>query len=106
MCFLEINLPSAVERGPGLWKFTVSLLQNATFRAEVEDFWCNWRSERSLFYLLSNWYEAGKIELRKLTQAFSCNLARDNARVVLELNSCLKDLEKRVNGGEKLSAFF
>ena len=64
--FLEIALPFGVERGPGLWKFNVSLLKNEAFCAEVEDFWCNWRAERSRFCLLSNWYEAGKIELRKL----------------------------------------
>lgn len=27
--YLELDLPIAVERGPGLWKFNVSLLQNA-----------------------------------------------------------------------------
>jgi exonuclease III len=102
--FLEIALPFGVERGPGMWKFNVSLLKNEAFCAEVEDFWCNWRAERSRFCLLSNWYEAGKIELRKLIRVFSRRLARDHARLAHELNSKLKDLEKRADGGENLSA--
>ena len=79
--FLAINLPSGVERGPGLWKFNVSILQNVFFCAEVEEFWCNWRSECSRFYFLLNWYEADKIELPKLTRASRRRCASSSALV-------------------------
>ena len=40
--YLEIDFPWGVERGPGLWKFNVSLLQNEAFCTGIHDFWGNW----------------------------------------------------------------
>ena len=102
--YLEIDLPWGVERGPGLWKFNVSLLQREAFCTGVEELWCNWRHEKGGFSLLSNWYEAGKVRLRRFAVDFSCNLAQENGDKFAGLNSRLTDLERRVQRGENLSA--
>ena len=102
--YLEITFPWGVERGPGRWKFNVSLFQNEAFCSGVNDFWCNWRLERRRFCLLSNWYEAGKVRLRQFIIDFSRNLARENKSKFVELNSRLAALERRVHRGENLSA--
>ena len=101
--YLEITFPWGVERGPGRWKFNVSLLQNEAFCTGVNDFLCNWRLERR-FVLLSNWYEAGKVRLRWFIIDFSRNLARENKSKFTKLNSRLAALERRVHRGENLSA--
>ena len=99
--YLEITFAWGVERGPGRWKFNVSLLQNEAFCTGVHDFWCNWRLERRRFFLLSNWYEAGKVHLRRFIIDFSRNLACENKSKFTELNSRLAALERRVHRGEK-----
>ena len=56
------------------------------------------------FSLLSNWYEAGKVRLRRFVVDFSRNLAQENGDKFAGLNSRLADLERRVYRGENLSA--
>ena len=85
--YLEITFPSGVEQAPGWWKFNVSLLQNEAFCTGVSDFWCNWRLECRRFFLLSNWYEAGKVRLRRFIIDFSRNLAHENKSKFTGLNS-------------------
>ena len=102
--YLDINFPWGVERGPGRWKFNVSLLQNEAFCTGVNDFGGHWRLERRRFSLLSNWYEAGKVRLCRFIIDFSRNLARENKSKFTELNSRLAALERRVHRGENLCA--
>ena len=99
----EIDFPWGVEQGLGLWKFNVLLLQREAFCTGVEELWCNWRHEKGGFSLLSNWYEAGKVRLRRFVVDFSLNLARENGDKFAGLNSRLADLERRVHRGENLS---
>ena len=91
--YLEIDFPWGVERGPGLWKFNVSLLQREAFCTGVEELWCKWRCEKGGFSLLSNWFIVD----------FSCNLAREDRDEFAGLNSRLADLDRRVDRGENLS---
>ena len=102
--YLEITFPWGVERGPGRWKFNVSLLQNEAFCTGVNDFWNNWHLERRRFFLLSNWYEAGKVRLHRFIIDFSRNLERENKSKFTELNSRLAALEPQVHRGRNLSA--
>ena len=59
--------------------------------------------ERRRFFLLSDWYEAGKVRLRRFIIDISHNLARENKSKFTELNSRLAALERRVCHGENLS---
>ena len=59
--------------------------------------------ERRRFFLLSDWYEAGKVRLRRFIIDISHNLARENKSKFTELNSRLAALERRVRHGENLS---
>ena len=55
------------------------------------------------FSLLSNWYEAGKVQLRQFIVDFSCNLAQEDRDKFAGLNSRLADLDRRFDHGENLS---
>ena len=102
--YLKDNFPWGVERGPGLWKFNISLLQNKAFCTGVHDIWCSWHLACGRFSLLSNWYEAGKVHLHQFIIDFSRNLVRENKSKFTKLNSRLADLERRVSHGKNLSA--
>ena len=101
--YLEIDFTWGVKRGPGLWKFKVSLLQREAFCTGVEELWCNWHHEKGGVSLPSNWYEAGKVRLRRFVVDFLRNLAQENDDKFAGLNSRLADLERRVHRGENLS---
>lgn len=97
--YLEWDLPVGTERGPGLWKFNTSLLTNAAFCGAVENFWCGWRAARPQFLRLSNWYEAGKVQLLRLIRDFSRRLAQQRSATVRDLTSRLATLQRQVDAG-------
>ena len=68
--YLSILLPTGTQRSPGLWKFNASLLNNVAFCGGVQEFWTAWHVKRSSFSYLSNWYEAGKAQLRTFVREY------------------------------------
>ena len=102
--YLSILLPMGTQRGPGLWKFDASLLNNVAFCDGVQEFWTAWRLKRSSFSYLSNWYEAGKVQLRTFVREFSRSLASDQQRRFNELSSQLADLQQHVDSGDQCSS--
>ena len=49
--YLEINLPSELDRGKGLWKFNTSHLKDEVLCSEIAAFWADWRHEWISFFL-------------------------------------------------------
>ena len=100
--YLEIDLPSAVERGKGLWKFNTSHLSDEAFCAEIARFWADWRCEMDTFHSLSSWWDAGKVRLKGLIRRLSSASSRDKKRKIRELNAAVADIQKRIDNGEQL----
>ena len=99
--YLEINLPSMVERGKGRWKFNTSHLSDETCH-EIERFWVDWRSETGRFHSLSSWWDAGKVRLKGLIRRLSRASSRDKKRKIQALNTAVADIQKRLDNGEQL----
>ena len=47
-------------RGPGYWHFNNTLLDDAIFGTEIQEFWTQWRTERTRFPSPLEWWEAAK----------------------------------------------
>ena len=100
--FLEIDFPAAIQRGPGVWKFNCSHLQDESFRSQILTFWQSWRSEKQRFSLLSTWWEAGKTRLKTIIRDFSYRKAKKRRETVKSLNATLYHIKRRINSGEPL----
>ena len=63
---LKLALPDGIQHGPGIWKFNWAHLKDPHFILMVVKFWESWQAEKSSFFVLSAWWDAGKAWLKKL----------------------------------------
>ena len=100
---LVINL-GAITRGRGVWKFNTSLLTDDAFNTEVNTFWCDWKKSRTDFPTLLEWWETGKLKLRKIAISHSRRIAasrrRYKSKLEKQLRNTLKKLETRHSNGD------
>lgn len=102
--FLELRFPTSIHRGRGVWKFNVTHLQDPSFIALIRDFWCSWQLQKSSFFSLASWWDAGKARLRRQMQAFSRAKASSSNRALKSLERTLYHLQRRFDKGEDVSS--
>jgi exonuclease III len=103
--FLRLTLPSLPQRGPGVWKFNASLLQDDLYAAKVHDFWKTWQHEKDTFPSLAVWWDAGKKRLRDLTRRYSKQQVCGRRSHVTSLQNTLFHLERRRQNGDDVLAY-
>ena len=59
--------------GPGVWKFSTSLLSDLFYIALITSFWSFWQTyaDHPDFHSVLDWWDQGKFYLWELTQTFS-----------------------------------
>ena len=102
--YLKLVLPHSVSRGRGLWKFNVSHLRDLSFVNMVTSFWESWQAEKSTFYSLSAWWDAGKVRLRNKIRTFSRKRASGFRKQVSSLERTLRFLQQRADRGENVAS--
>ena len=62
-----------IGRGPGVWKFNTSLLDDETYCSLVASFWSFWQSHFTpeTFASLLDWWDLGKFYPREVTRTYS-----------------------------------
>ena len=103
--FLRITLPNMPDRGPGVWKFNTSLLDDDVFDARIRDFWHSWKDQRDSFPFLDMWLDAGKDRLKKIMQRYLCEKACSRRACISSLENTLYHLNRRANTGDDVSQF-
>ena len=95
---LVCPIPVPLPRGPGRWKFNVSLLKEAAFIQEAEAFWASW-DLRNPSSLLHSWWDQGKKRLKGIAIRFSASHeARCNdCRLILTSLAC--QLKAQIDNG-------
>lgn len=88
--------PSSAPKGPGFWRFDVSLLQNQDFTEEMNDFLAEWEPppELSNPNTILEWL---KFQIQSRTRNFTKNLGSQEKQMVANLNKELKDLYSRAD---------
>ena len=102
-------------RGPGYWHFNNTLLDDAIFGIEIQDFWTQWRTEKTRFPSPLEWWEAAKqnfkriaikrsTTLRKLANMERNKLERDLSYLKQKATTGIPaDVEKYLLAKQKLS---
>ena len=79
--------------GPGLWKLNTSLLSHKSVRDKVIRFWTDWRTKKSHYSNVGEWWDVGKSRIRSLLITCSRNLstsyAQEHARVLNRYRSLM-----------------
>ena len=100
--FMEVDFPTSVNRGPGVWKLNCTHLQDESFRSLITEFWQSWRSEKQRFSALSTWWEAGKARLKSIIRDFCYRKAKKRREKIKSLNATLYHIQRRIDAGEQL----
>jgi len=64
------------ERGPGLWMFNASLLNDSNYIALIEQFWPQWSMTKINYTTISDWWELTKVKIKALTIEYSKSLKK------------------------------
>ena len=99
--YLDINLPSGVDRGKGLWKFNTSHLKDEAFCNKIAALWVDWH-EQNHFSSLSSWWDAGKARIKRLIRRFLREKFQQQRHKIKSLNATIKRVQRRINNGEQL----
>ena len=99
---LTFSTGDIFERGPGVWKFNTSLLEEANYLSIVRSFWSFWQTQETslLFSSPLDWWDPGKFYLRELTCCYARNCAAEQSREKLQLSKRLKQLQRLFDGGD------
>ena len=95
---LVCPIPVPKPRGPGRWKFNASLLKDAAFVKEVENFWAYW-TLRKPSSPLQSWWDKGKKRLKSIAIGFgtTCKAQHSDSRSLL--SSLTSHLNEQIDNG-------
>ena len=94
-------------KGPGFWKFNISLIFNSDYADEMKTFTQNTKiflGQNDTFSNLSKW-KFLKYEIRKRSIAFSKNLAKKSKKEHALLLSKITELEQDIDSEEKVDKY-
>ena len=93
-------------RGPGVWKFNNSLLDDPEYCDLVASFWSFWQSREGSeeYSSLLDWWDQGKYYLREVTRTFSKAKAEDGRSRKSSLTRQMHNLQRLFEAGDS-SAF-
>ena len=101
---LTFDLGDAFARGPGVWKFNVSFLDDPAYCDLVRSFWTFWRSRDTADFSSSlDWWDQGKFYLRELTRVFSRSRAKAASQHKRHLQRRFAVLQRLFDGGDSRS---
>lgn len=101
---MDFHVGDVFARGPGVWKFNVSLLDQPNYRSLVKSFWTFWRTRKETFTSLCDWWDQGKFFLREITRCYARSLANERSAYKQELLRKLRQLQRLFDHGDQ-SAF-
>ena len=90
---LTARVPDVMPHGPGRWKLNISLLSDALFPDEINDFWKWWQTKKTHFPSLCQWWEVGKRKFKHIAVQYGSVKKRESdatRQVLLSLASHLK----------------
>ena len=94
VCPIPVPLP----RGPGRWKFNVSLLKDTAFVREVETFWAFW-TRRKPSSSLQSWWDKGKKRLKGIAIRFCTTRKAQRSDSRSLLTSLASHLKEQIDNG-------
>ena len=93
------RFPASIPRGPGIWKQNTSVLLLEEYVNLVSSFWRQWRSRKSSFSSIMDWWELGKSKLKGLSISY-CKKRVAAQRLECDLfSNMVSHLKTRIDEG-------
>ena len=93
-------IPDSMPRGPGYWKLNCSVLADPVYVDRVTSFWSHWRSTKASFVSQLDWWDEGKVQLKRLSIQFCSEKAAESKKDRARLESLASDLKDLIDGGQ------
>ena len=90
MVVMSFSLPNTVTRGRGFWKMNLTLLEDDSFKADVEKFWAEWKKEKMRYSDPTSWWDLGKSYVKRLAIDFSVRKQQGKRVALRELQNALQ----------------
>lgn len=75
------------------WHFNNALLEDAHFCKCFSFFWLGWKSKKSSFTSIQQWWDIGKVQIQKLCNQYTFNVTRDMAQSIRSLEMDIVELQ-------------
>ena len=64
----SVSVPDVIPPDPGLWKLSVSILEEREYFDVISDFWAPWKYRKAVYSFLAKWWEDGNSKIKGLTK--------------------------------------
>ncbi len=75
------------------WHFNSALLEDAHFCKCFSFFWLGWKSKKSSFTSIQQWWDIGKVQIQKLCNQYTFNVTRDMVQSIRRLEMDIVELQ-------------
>ena len=90
---ITLNQIARRKRGPGFWKLNVSLLEDNLYKRETIAFLTFWKTQKTIFPELTDWWDQCKAELKKIAIRHSIRISKTRKQTELSLLKQLSQLK-------------
>lgn len=87
------------------WHFNSNLLCDKHFKDIFKEFWKFFRTTKSSFQCLQQWWDVAKVQIKQLCQQYTLNVTRDITRSMKTIEKELVELHTRVDNTCNLAQF-
>ena len=96
----SLSIPDSMPHGPGFWKLNTSIINDPSYVECISSFLASWRTKKSSFRSLLNWWDEGKSHIKRLSIQFCSRKSAADRRERLRLESFAFDLKDLIDGGQ------
>ena len=64
----SVSVPNVIPPDPGLWKLSVSILEEREYFDVISDSWAPWKYRKAVYSFLAKWWEDGNSKIKGLTK--------------------------------------
>ena len=91
-----------IRPGKGVWKMNADHLLNETYKQEITEFWHNWQLKKPDFPNITQWWDIGKIKIKRLSRNFAIEQSIKNKSRLDELESEITSLSNSMSDNIRL----
>lgn len=92
-CFLTLG---SIKPKSAMWHFNNSLLTDMEFRDIFKFFWYEFRTTKSDFQSLQQWWDFGKTQIKQLSQQYAYNITKELNILMVNLENDIKKLQESI----------
>nr|BAC82609.1 pol-like protein [Danio rerio] len=84
------------------WHLNTNLLSDCTFQDIFKEFWSNFKSTKSTFCSIQQWWDFAKTQVKQLCQQYTINVTKDRKSTIEVLENEIKAMQEKADASGDL----